>query len=78
MTSALICMTPDCPRGCSRGPPKVLQLYTNADIVLRLPAGLKVQDMKWLSIWCRRFTVSTDGKSRLLLGNFHTAGEKSR
>ncbi|KAF0293008.1 Protein Skeletor, isoforms B/C [Amphibalanus amphitrite] len=42
----------------SRGPDKVLQRYNGADIVLRLPAGLKVQEMKWLSIWCRRFTVN--------------------
>ncbi|XP_037069082.1 protein Skeletor, isoforms B/C-like [Pollicipes pollicipes] len=38
--------------------PNVLQQYSNADVVLRLPAGQKVQNMKWLSIWCRRFTVS--------------------
>ena len=44
--------------GSSGGPDKVLQHHHNADIVLRLPAGLKVQEMKWLSIWCRRFKVN--------------------
>ncbi|XP_016842690.1 protein Skeletor, isoforms B/C isoform X2 [Nasonia vitripennis] len=38
--------------------PKPLQAYQDQDIILRLPAGIKVRDIKYLSVWCRRFTVN--------------------
>lgn len=31
--------------------------YSNADIVLTLPAGVEVIDIKWLSVWCRQAEV---------------------
>ncbi|XP_037029296.1 protein Skeletor, isoforms B/C isoform X1 [Bradysia coprophila] len=39
-----------------RNPP-ILQAYHNADIILRLPMGKRIRDIRWLSVWCRRFTV---------------------
>jgi hypothetical protein len=30
----------------------------NENVLLKLPSGMKVRDIKWLSIWCRRFTVN--------------------
>ncbi|XP_014365174.2 protein Skeletor, isoforms B/C [Papilio machaon] len=41
----------------SRDPP-VLTAHTNSDILLRLPAGKRLRDIKWISVWCRRFTVN--------------------
>ncbi|XP_041985293.1 protein Skeletor, isoforms B/C isoform X3 [Aricia agestis] len=41
----------------SRDPP-VLAAHTNSDILLRLPPGKRLRDIKWLSVWCRRFTVN--------------------
>ncbi|XP_050357466.1 protein Skeletor, isoforms B/C isoform X1 [Nymphalis io] len=41
----------------SRDPP-VLSAHTNSDILLRLPAGKRLRDIKWISVWCRRFTVN--------------------
>ncbi|XP_043677738.1 protein Skeletor, isoforms B/C isoform X1 [Vespula pensylvanica] len=37
--------------------PPVLKAFDNTDIVLRLPQGKRLRDIKWLSVWCRRFTV---------------------
>ncbi|XP_014613047.1 PREDICTED: protein Skeletor, isoforms B/C [Polistes canadensis] len=37
--------------------PPVLKAYDNTDIVLKLPQGKRLRDIKWLSVWCRRFTV---------------------
>ena len=28
------------------------------DIVLTLPDDIEVKDLKWISIWCRRFEIS--------------------
>nr|CAD7440551.1 unnamed protein product [Timema bartmani] len=48
----------------TRGPydvptdPPVLSAFKNKDVILRLPLGTKIRDIKWLSVWCRRFTVS--------------------
>ncbi|XP_042862288.1 protein Skeletor, isoforms B/C-like [Penaeus japonicus] len=39
------------------GKPAVLSRMDRENILLHLPPGLKVTDMKWLSVWCRRFTV---------------------
>ena len=30
----------------------------NEDVLLKLPHGMKMRDVRWLSIWCRRFTVN--------------------
>ncbi|XP_024871251.1 protein Skeletor, isoforms B/C isoform X1 [Temnothorax curvispinosus] len=37
--------------------PRVLEAYNYTDIILRLPGGKRIRDIKWLSVWCRRFTV---------------------
>lgn len=42
---------------CFRDPP-ILQAHNNTDIILRLPMGKRIRDIRWLSVWCRRFTVS--------------------
>ncbi|CAK1594768.1 unnamed protein product [Parnassius mnemosyne] len=41
----------------SRDPP-ILSRHNNSDILLRLPAGKRLRDIKWISVWCRRFTVN--------------------
>ncbi|XP_061932674.1 protein Skeletor, isoforms B/C isoform X1 [Apis cerana] len=38
--------------------PVVLQSYNYTDIILKLPDGKRIRDIKWLSVWCRRFTVN--------------------
>ncbi|XP_025413670.1 protein Skeletor, isoforms B/C-like isoform X2 [Sipha flava] len=38
--------------------PPPLQTHNNSNIILRLPAGKRIKDIKWLSVWCRRFTVN--------------------
>lgn len=38
--------------------PPILQAHNNSDIILRLPMGKRIRDIRWLSVWCRRFTVS--------------------
>merc|ERR1711915_830874 len=35
----------------------VLKAASNEAVTLILPEGMKVSDLKWLSVWCRRFTV---------------------
>ncbi|KAK6632847.1 hypothetical protein RUM43_012586 [Polyplax serrata] len=37
--------------------PPILKSYYREDVILRLPVGKRLRDMKWLSIWCRRFTL---------------------
>ncbi|KAL5284543.1 hypothetical protein ACFFRR_006683 [Megaselia abdita] len=37
--------------------PPVLQAHNYTDIILRLPMGKRIRDIRWLSVWCRRFTV---------------------
>ncbi|XP_035890719.1 protein Skeletor, isoforms B/C isoform X2 [Anopheles stephensi] len=37
--------------------PPVLQQHNNTDIILKLPMGKRIRDIRWLSVWCRRFTV---------------------
>ncbi|KZC10983.1 Protein Skeletor, isoforms D/E, partial [Dufourea novaeangliae] len=37
--------------------PQELKAYNYTDIILRLPGEKKIRDIKWLSVWCRRFTV---------------------
>ncbi|BES96550.1 Electron transfer DM13 [Nesidiocoris tenuis] len=38
--------------------PPVLRAYNKTDVILKLPPGRKLRDIKWLSVWCRRFTVN--------------------
>lgn len=42
---------------CFRDPP-VLRAHNSTNIILRLPMGRRIRDIRWLSVWCRRFTVS--------------------
>ncbi|KAG6456816.1 hypothetical protein O3G_MSEX009952 [Manduca sexta] len=44
----------------SKDPP-ILLAHSNSDILLRLPAGKRLRDIKWLSVWCRRFTRLAHG-----------------
>ncbi|BFF91520.1 protein Skeletor [Drosophila madeirensis] len=37
--------------------PPILQAHNKTDIILRLPMGKRIKDIRWLSVWCRRFTV---------------------
>uniref|UniRef100_A0A2A4J7G6 DM13 domain-containing protein n=1 Tax=Heliothis virescens TaxID=7102 RepID=A0A2A4J7G6_HELVI len=41
----------------SRDPP-ILTAHSNSDILLKLPGGKRLRDIKWISVWCRRFTVN--------------------
>ena len=41
-----------------RREPPYLQRMKNEDVLLKLPHGMKMRDVRWLSIWCRRFTVN--------------------
>ncbi|XP_055525662.1 protein Skeletor, isoforms B/C isoform X1 [Wyeomyia smithii] len=38
--------------------PPVLGKHENSDIILKLPMGKRLRDIRWLSVWCRRFTVN--------------------
>ncbi|XP_046668764.1 protein Skeletor, isoforms B/C [Homalodisca vitripennis] len=38
--------------------PPILNAYNKTDVILRLPNGKRIRDMRWLSVWCRRFTVN--------------------
>lgn len=49
-------------RFCFRSEPPPLQTHNNTNIILRLPDGKRIKDIKWLSVWCRRFTVSNSDK----------------
>jgi len=42
-----------------KGAPQVLREFYNEEVLLQLPSNLKVNDIKWISVWCRRFTVSS-------------------
>jgi hypothetical protein len=41
-----------------KGSTKTLGAYSNQNIVLRLPEGKTLRDIKWLSVWCREFKVN--------------------
>ncbi|XP_035441605.1 protein Skeletor, isoforms B/C isoform X3 [Spodoptera frugiperda] len=41
----------------TRDPP-ILSAHSNTDILLKLPGGKRLRDIKWISVWCRRFTVN--------------------
>ena len=38
--------------------PPSLKKTRNENVLLTLPEDLKVSDIRWLSIWCMRFTVN--------------------
>ncbi|XP_026678784.1 protein Skeletor, isoforms B/C [Diaphorina citri] len=44
------------PEGNYQRDPPVLKAYQKADIIFKLPNGMRIKDIKWLSVWCRRFT----------------------
>lgn len=46
--------------------PRVLEAYNYTDVILKLPGGKRIRDIKWLSVWCRRFTVSKLQRSILI------------
>lgn len=39
------------------GSEKPLGAYRSKDVTLTLPKGVSVKDLRWVSIWCRRFSV---------------------
>jgi len=41
----------------------ILPVYEGkqSDVILRLPKGVSVKDLKWLCIWCRKFKVNFGG-----------------
>lgn len=46
------------PEGNYQRDPPVLKSYSKTNIILKLPNGLRIKDIMWLSVWCRRFTVN--------------------
>jgi len=41
-----------------KGSKKPLGRYRNQDVTITLPKGVSVKDLRWLSIWCRAFTIN--------------------
>merc|ERR1711892_842786 len=41
----------------TNGEAPVLGVSVDEDLVLTLPAHIKVSDLKWISVWCRKFSV---------------------
>ena len=35
-----------------------LKMMRNENVLLTLPGNLKVADIRWLAVWCQRFTVN--------------------
>ena len=35
-----------------------LSAYKNQNVLLKLPDGKKLRDIKWIAVWCRKFAVS--------------------
>jgi len=52
--------------------PPPLQTHNNSNIILRLPGGKRIKDIKWLSVWCRRFTVSETYRISFFTPFLHT------
>ncbi|XP_054714140.1 protein Skeletor, isoforms B/C-like [Uloborus diversus] len=40
------------------GTKQVLGKYSNQNIAITLPDGKKISDIKWLSVWCRKFAAN--------------------
>lgn len=40
-----------------KGSRKPLKSYRNADVLLKLPAGKTLRDIKHIGLWCRKFQV---------------------
>lgn len=38
--------------------PPTLRAHNKTNLFLKLPGGKKIKDIKWLAVWCRRFTVN--------------------
>ncbi len=36
----------------------ILHRHVGSDIILTLPPEVEVSDLKWISVWCRRFSVN--------------------
>ena len=45
------------PLADEKGSRKPLKAYQNADVVLKLPAGRTLRDIKHIGLWCRKFQV---------------------
>ncbi|XP_026729484.1 transcription factor LBX1-like [Trichoplusia ni] len=58
--------------------PPILSAHSNSDILLRLPGGKRLRDIKWLSVWCRRFTVPDGQSNHLNLFNSRPQPKKKR
>ncbi|RWS28866.1 protein Skeletor: isoforms D/E-like protein, partial [Leptotrombidium deliense] len=41
-----------------KGSTKPLSAYKNKNVVLRLPEGNTVRDIKWIAVWCRKAVVN--------------------
>ncbi|XP_018016326.1 uncharacterized protein LOC108673057 [Hyalella azteca] len=46
------------PSGASGEREMVLPQFTGENVLFRLPDGVKVSQLRWISVWCRRFTVN--------------------
>ncbi|CAL1300524.1 unnamed protein product [Larinioides sclopetarius] len=42
----------------NRDSTEFLKPYHNQDIVLHLPEGIKITDLRWLSVWSQKFSIS--------------------
>ncbi|RWS23194.1 Protein Skeletor:-like isoforms D/E, partial [Leptotrombidium deliense] len=42
----------------SLGSQSRLQAYKNQNLLLKMPDGRKISDVKWISIWCKKFTAN--------------------
>ena len=54
----------------------VLKSSSSEDIVLTLPPSLHSRDMKWISVWCRKFAI--DFGHVVVRGNQLTEGKLCR
>ncbi|XP_055930349.1 uncharacterized protein LOC129960762 [Argiope bruennichi] len=37
---------------------EILKPHLNQDVILHLPEGIKITDLRWLSVWSRKFSIS--------------------
>ncbi|RWS22358.1 protein Skeletor: isoforms B/C-like protein, partial [Leptotrombidium deliense] len=40
------------------GSEEKLKGYNNENLILKMPEGRKISDVKWISIWCKKFTIN--------------------
>ena len=50
----------------------VLGRYRNQDLTLTLPDGKTLKDIKWISVWCRAFSVSVNFVYLIICKIFYT------